>query len=110
MLHELPELQAPLPFHPFLGKYTITYILIRVPENLPMKVVIDRDSCTSCSTCWETCPEFFEQDPDDSFSCVIGKFRLDGDRSQGTPRGEAEACVLDAADLCPVQIIRIEAD
>jgi ferredoxin len=50
-----------------------------------MKVVIDRDSCTSCSTCWETCPEFFEQDPDDSFSCVIGKFRLDGDRAQGTP-------------------------
>jgi ferredoxin len=73
-----------------------------------MKVVIDRSSCTSCSTCWETCPEFFEQDPDDSFSRVIETFRINGDKSQGTTQPEAEACVQDAADLCPVQIIRIE--
>jgi len=73
-----------------------------------MKVVIDRSSCTSCSTCWETCPEFFEQDPDDSFSRVIETFRINGDKSQGTTLPEAEACVQDAADLCPVQIIRIE--
>ena len=73
-----------------------------------MKIVIDRSDCTSCGTCWDTCPEFFEQDPDDSFSRVIKKYRLNNDMAQGMPPADAEACVQDAADLCPVQIIRVE--
>jgi ferredoxin len=75
-----------------------------------MKVVIDRSDCTSCGTCYDTCPEFFEEDPDDSFSRIIEKYRLNGDKSQGTPPADAEGCVRDAADLCPAQIIRIEED
>jgi ferredoxin len=73
-----------------------------------MKVNIDRANCTSCSTCWETCPEFFEEDPDDSFSRVIEKFRASENPGKGIAPKDLEACVKEAADLCPVQIITIE--
>jgi ferredoxin len=73
-----------------------------------MKASIDRTNCTSCGTCWETCPAFFEENPDDHFSQVIEKFRLDGDVAEGSSPEELEACVTEAADLCPVQIIKVE--
>jgi ferredoxin len=73
-----------------------------------MKVTVDRPNCTSCGTCWDTCPAFFEENPDDSFSQVMEKFRLNGDIAQGMSPQDLEACVTEAADLCPVQIIRLE--
>jgi ferredoxin len=73
-----------------------------------MKVTIDRNDCTSCGSCWETCPAFFEENPDDHFSQVIEKFRLGGDSAGGSATKELEACVTDAADLCPVSIITLE--
>jgi len=71
-------------------------------------VTIDRSECTSCGTCWETCPAFFEETPDDHFSRVIEKFRLGNDIAGGIVPGDLESCVREAADLCPVQIITIE--
>jgi ferredoxin len=73
-----------------------------------MKVIIDRQNCVSCGTCWESCPGFFEQDPDDSFSQVIEKFRREGNRAEGTPDAETESCAVDAADLCPASVITVE--
>lgn len=73
-----------------------------------MNVSIDRKNCTSCGTCWDTCPAFFEENPDDSFSQVMEKFRLNEDIAQGKPPQELEACVTEAADLCPVQIIALD--
>jgi ferredoxin len=73
-----------------------------------MKVTIDRKNCTSCGTCQDTCPAFFEENPDDHFSQVIEKFRLNGIIAEGTAPEDLEACVSEAADLCPVQIIAIE--
>jgi len=73
-----------------------------------MKVSIDRSNCTSCGTCWDTCPAFFEENPDDHFSRVIEKFRLAGNIEEGSAPENLEACVAEAADLCPVQIIRVE--
>jgi len=73
-----------------------------------MKVSIDRSNCTRCGTCWDTCPVFFEENPDDSFSQVIEKFRSAGNLAEGTAPDDLDACVTEAADLCPVQIIKIE--
>ena len=73
-----------------------------------MKVSIDRTNCTSCRTCWETCPEFFEESPDDLFSRVIEKYRAFGNLGEGAVPPELEAGVEEAADLCPAQIIAIE--
>ena len=77
-------------------------------KRIPMKVSIDRSTCVSCGSCWDTCPGFFEQNPDDSFSQVIEKFRLNGDIAQGITQPDLDDCAKDAADLCPVQIISIE--
>jgi ferredoxin len=63
-----------------------------------VKVTIDRD----------TCPELFEQNPDDSFSRIIEKYRIDGNIAQGRLPGDLEACAEEAADLCPVQIIAVD--
>jgi ferredoxin len=57
--------------------------------------------------CWDTCPQFFEQNPDDSFSQVIEEFRTGGPGT-GTPVKDDESCVREAADSCPVTIIKIE--
>jgi len=73
-----------------------------------MKAAIDRNACTSCGTCWETCPAFFEENPEDHFSRVIEKFCLNGNGAKGTVPEDLEACVTDAADLCPVSIIALE--
>ena len=74
-----------------------------------MKVFIDRENCVSCGSCWEACPDLFEQDPDDSFSRIIEKHRTDPkNRAEGTVPPEDEACAKDAADLCPSAIIRVE--
>lgn len=50
----------------------------------------------------------FEENPDDSFSQIIEKYRLNGNIAEGVPAPELEACASDASDSCPVQIIEIE--
>jgi ferredoxin len=72
-----------------------------------MKVTIERVTCVSCGSCWDACPAFFEQNTDDSFSQVISRYRIADNPAEGTAAEDLEACVKDAADLCPVQIIHI---
>lgn len=72
-----------------------------------VKVTIDREDCTSCETCWITCPEFFEQNPADTFSQVVAKYRIGGNPAEGEAPGDLEAKVREAADSCPVQIIHV---
>jgi ferredoxin len=50
----------------------------------------------------------FEQDPDDSFSRIIEKYRINGNIAEGMPTDDLIPCAKDAADLCPVQIISIK--
>lgn len=73
-----------------------------------MKVSIDRSNCTSCGTCWDSCQAFFEENQDDHFSQIIEKFRSGGNTAEGSAPKDLEVCVAEAADLCPVQIIRVE--
>lgn len=73
-----------------------------------MKVTIERKECTACGSCWDTCPKLFEENPDDSFSQIVEKFRINGNIAEGAPDKELEECALDAADACPVEIIEIE--
>jgi ferredoxin len=73
-----------------------------------MKVIIERETCVSCGTCYDTCPGLFEQDPDDSFSRIIEKYRVNGNIAEGLVPVDLEACAQEAADLCPVQIITIQ--
>jgi len=79
-----------------------------VLRSISVNVIIDRATCVSCGSCWETCPGLFEQDPDDSFSRIIEKFRINGNIAEGKPTDDLIPCAQDASDLCPVQIISIK--
>ncbi len=71
------------------------------------RVTIDRDGCISCAVCWTTCPEFFEQSPDDDRSQIVEQYRLRGDNAEGTAPAELLDSVRDAADGCPVEVIQV---
>jgi len=72
-----------------------------------MRVRIDRDECIACATCWESCPEVFEEGPEDGLSQIVEQYQVDGDLAQGEVP-EKESCVHEAAADCPVEIIHVE--
>jgi ferredoxin len=72
------------------------------------KVIIDRESCISCASCWTECPSFFEENPDDSFAMVKEEFRKGKKINEGEAPEDLVGCVQEASDLCPVQIIHVE--
>ncbi|MDD1729700.1 MAG: ferredoxin [Methanospirillum sp.] len=72
-----------------------------------MQVKIDRKECTSCGSCWDTCPGLFEENKNDSFSQIIEHYRIHGSIAEGIPAPEFEDCAAEASDSCPVQIIEI---
>jgi ferredoxin len=72
-----------------------------------LKVSIDRKECINCRQCLNTCPEFFEQNPKDTFSQVCTKYQIENNPGEGEISGKLAEMVKKAADLCPVRIIRI---
>jgi ferredoxin len=74
-----------------------------------IRVRIDRDECIVCGTCWEDCPQVFEEGPDDGLSQIVEQYWVDGDPAQGEVPEELESCVQEAAANCPVEIIHLEA-
>ncbi len=73
-----------------------------------MNVTIDRDGCISCAQCWTTCPEFFEENPEDGKSRVSAKYMSDGNLGAGDAPQNLEECTQSAAEGCPVQVIHVD--
>jgi ferredoxin len=61
-----------------------------------MKAVIDKDACTGCGLCVETCPDVFEMADD------VAQVKADP-----VPSG-AEDSAKQAADDCPSEAIQIQ--
>ena len=74
-----------------------------------LKVSIDRKGCIICRNCWNTCPEFFEQNQKDTYSQIISKYRIENNPGEGEASAKLGEKVRKAADLCPVRIIHIYA-
>jgi len=70
-----------------------------------VRISIYRDGCIICSACWNLCPEFFEQHPEDRKSQVVEAYRIRGAAGEGEVPGEMECCIREAACCCPVQVI-----
>ena len=73
-----------------------------------MKITIEREGCTLCAVCWETCPEVFEESPEDGMSQIVEKYRVNGQLDRGEVPDSLSDCVTGAAESCPVEIIHIE--
>ncbi len=73
-----------------------------------VKVEIDRPGCISCAACWTTCPDVFEENPQDTLSQIREEYRTDSDNGRGDVPEDQEGCVREAADLCPTQVILVE--
>jgi ferredoxin len=61
-----------------------------------MKVKVDRDVCTGCELCVDTCPEVFEIVDD-----------LAKEKMKVVPE-DLEDCAREAAEGCPVEAIEID--
>lgn len=62
-----------------------------------MRAIVDRDACTGCGLCIETCPQVFSWDDD---KAVV---------TMDSIPWEFENSCQDASDLCPTVAIIIEA-
>ncbi len=71
------------------------------------KIIQNREGCIGCGTCVALCPKFWEMDDSE------GKANLK-DAKKNEETGEYELsveeieCNQEAAEACPVQVIRIE--
>ena len=70
-------------------------------------VTMDRESCIMCGNCWTTCPEFFEESPEDGHSQVVAKYRVADNPAEGEAPEELDDCVHAAAEGCPAYVIQI---
>ena len=73
-----------------------------------MKVRIDREECTSCALCWDSCPDVFEENAEDGFSQIVEGLRSGGDPAVGEVPESERSCAEQAAEDCPVEIIHVE--
>ena len=69
-----------------------------------MKIILDRPKCIGCGSCAAVCPLFFEMAQDNKSH--LKNSQKDGQEIESLEVVDA-ACVKEAADVCPVQIIKI---
>jgi ferredoxin len=79
--------------------------MIQNQGGIAVKVSIDRELCTECGICVDTCPDLFEL-VDGYAARITEKYRT-GDISQGEVFGDMITCADEAADYCPEDIIHI---
>ena len=74
-------------------------------EQKSMKVYIDQEECTECGLCASTCPDVFMLNPGEKAS-IVECYR-NGKPHIGEVGEPLHACIEEAAESCPVQIISI---
>ncbi len=67
------------------------------------KLVLEREECTACESCVESCPDSFEM-ADDGFARVKDSKRVG---SNDELELDDLGCAKEAAEGCPVNIIHI---
>jgi len=67
------------------------------------KVVIERDDCTGCESCVQTCPDSFEM-ADDELAHLKGSTRVGSNDELET---DDLGCSKEGAEVCPVNVIHV---
>ncbi len=70
-----------------------------------MKVEIDREGCIECGVCSSTCESVFKM-KDGEKASIAPEYQT-GDPAHGEVGDDLSACVREAADSCPVQVISV---
>jgi len=73
-----------------------------------VKICINRDGCTVCGTCVDTCPDLFEL-VDGETARITELFRTE-DESHGEVFEDMIEHASEAADFCPEDAITVFAD
>ncbi|MEK9170028.1 MAG: ferredoxin [Patescibacteria group bacterium] len=69
------------------------------------KIIHERDKCIGCGACASVCPEIFEMSGKDGLAVL-----KNSQEKNGVFELEIEElrCAKEAADVCPIRIIKIE--
>lgn len=70
-------------------------------------VTIGREGCISCGQCWGSCPQLFIEDHRDGKSSIIEGYRIAGKVDEGSAPDQFEACLKEAEEACPAEVIRV---
>ncbi|MBZ9569731.1 ferredoxin [Patescibacteria group bacterium] len=70
-----------------------------------MKIILEREKCIGCGSCAALCPKYFEMAEDGKTKLLDSKKNPEGGNDE--LEIEKNECAQEAADACPVQIIRI---
>lgn len=69
-------------------------------------IIHERNKCIGCGVCAAVCPKFFEMSPDDGLANLKNSKETNG--FYELTINEEIKCAQEAADVCPIKIIKIE--
>lgn len=71
-----------------------------------MKVIHQRKECIGCGSCVVVCPRFWKMAEDGKSELLNARF--DPKRQEAVLEIADPGCMLEAAEICPVQCIKIK--
>jgi ferredoxin len=81
-----------------------------VKNLVKYRVIVDRVTCIACGAAPVMCPEVFVLGSDNGKNRVVDKYNVKTDEniSIGEIPEELYECVKNAAEICPVNAIKVE--
>jgi ferredoxin len=73
-----------------------------------MRIVHEKYKCIGCGTCISVCPSLFKMGSDGRAYLKEPDIEYNKEREEEVKIVEQAGCAKEAADICPVQCIRIE--
>ena len=70
-----------------------------------LKIIHERDKCIGCGACASVCPGIFEMSEKDGLATLKNSQEKNGAFELEI---EEPGCTKEAADVCPIRIIKIE--
>lgn len=71
------------------------------------KIIHQRKKCIGCGACAAVCPEFFEISEKDGLATLKNSRKVE---KVFELKIDEVGCIKDAAEMCPVEIIKIKAN